>query len=169
MRGSPAPGTVAWADFDARADGVDPAESRGTPGRARGRRPLPTSCSRRARPASRRARCSPTRRASAPYASWADVVGLREGDRYLIVNPFFHSFGLKAGILACLITGATMIPHPVFDVDPVMQRASEERVSMLPGPPTVYQSILDHPRIARVRHVVAAPRGHGRGRRSRSR
>jgi acyl-CoA synthetase (AMP-forming)/AMP-acid ligase II len=36
----------------------------------------------------------------------------------------------------------------VFDVDAVMQRAAEERVSMLPGPPTVYQTILDHPRIA---------------------
>jgi acyl-CoA synthetase (AMP-forming)/AMP-acid ligase II len=37
------------------------------------------------------------------YDAWATEVGLREGDRYLIVNPFFHCFGLKAGILACLI------------------------------------------------------------------
>jgi acyl-CoA synthetase (AMP-forming)/AMP-acid ligase II len=35
----------------------------------------------------------------------------------------------------------------VFDVDAVMTRAAEEQVSMLPGPPTVYQSILDHPRL----------------------
>jgi acyl-CoA synthetase (AMP-forming)/AMP-acid ligase II len=82
------------------------------------------------------------------YSAWADVVGLREGDRYLIVNPFFHAFGLKAGILASLIKGATIVPHAVFDVDAVMQRVSEERISMLPGPPTIYQSILDHPRLA---------------------
>ncbi len=72
---------------------------------------------------------------------------MRAGDRYLVVNPFFHSFGLNAGIVACLIKGSTIIPHPVFDVDAVMTRAAQEHVSMLPGPPTVYQSILDHPRI----------------------
>jgi acyl-CoA synthetase (AMP-forming)/AMP-acid ligase II len=76
------------------------------------------------------------------------VIGLRDTDRYLVVNPFFHSFGLNAGIVASLIKGATIIPHAVFDVDSVMTRAAEERVSMLPGPPTVYQSILNHPRLA---------------------
>jgi acyl-CoA synthetase (AMP-forming)/AMP-acid ligase II len=64
-----------------------------------------------------------------------------------VVNPFFHSFGLKAGILASLIKGATIVPHAVFNVDTVMQRVAEERISMLPGPPTVYQSILDHPEV----------------------
>ncbi len=82
------------------------------------------------------------------YDAWSTVVGLRPGDRYLVVNPFFHSFGLNAGIVASLVKGATIIPHAVFDVDTVMKRAAEEHVSMLPGPPTVYQSILDHPRLA---------------------
>jgi acyl-CoA synthetase (AMP-forming)/AMP-acid ligase II len=80
------------------------------------------------------------------YDTWATVVGLRAGDRYLIVNPFFHAFGLKAGILASLVKGATIVPHAVFDVEQVMQRVAEEHISMLPGPPTIYQSILDHPR-----------------------
>ncbi|MGA8724186.1 MAG: FadD3 family acyl-CoA ligase [Acidimicrobiales bacterium] len=79
------------------------------------------------------------------FATWSEVVGLRAGDRYLIVNPFFHTFGYKAGILACLMTGATMVPEPVFDVDLLLARIAEERVSVLPGPPTVFQSILDHP------------------------
>ena len=79
------------------------------------------------------------------YRSWADVIGLRCGDRYLIVNPFFHSFGLNAGILACLMTGATMVPHPVFDVPSVMARVPAERISVLPGPPAIYQTILNHP------------------------
>jgi HIP---CoA ligase len=82
------------------------------------------------------------------YDAWSTVVGLRAGDRYLVVNPFFHSFGLNAGIVAALVKGATIIPHAVFDVDAVMKRAAEEQVSMLPGPPTIYQSILDHPRVA---------------------
>ncbi|HET6951658.1 MAG TPA: FadD3 family acyl-CoA ligase [Acidimicrobiales bacterium] len=83
------------------------------------------------------------------YTTWCDVVGLRDGDRYLIVNPFFHTFGLNAGILACLIAGATIIPHPVFDVPSVMRRVDEERVTMLPGAPAIYQTILDHPDIDR--------------------
>ncbi len=83
------------------------------------------------------------------FGDWAEVVGLREGDRYLIVNPFFHAFGLKAGILACLITGATILPHPVFDVPSVMARVDRERITMLPGPPAVYLTILDHPDLGR--------------------
>ena len=79
------------------------------------------------------------------FATWAEIVGLRKGDRYLIVNPFFHTFGYKAGILACLMTGATMVPEPVFDVDRVVERIEQERISVLPGPPTIFQSILDHP------------------------
>jgi HIP---CoA ligase len=82
------------------------------------------------------------------YTDWADVVGLRRGDRYLIVNPFFHTFGLNAGILACVLTGATIVPHAVFDVPQVMRRVDEERITMLPGPPSVYQTILDHPDLA---------------------
>jgi acyl-CoA synthetase (AMP-forming)/AMP-acid ligase II len=79
------------------------------------------------------------------FEVWSDVVGLRAGDRYLIVNPFFHSFGYKAGWLACLIRGATSLPHAVFDVPAVLERVGKERISVLPGPPTLYQSILAHP------------------------
>ena len=93
------------------------------------------------------------------FATWAEVVGLRAGDRYLIVNPFFHTFGYKAGILACLMAGATMVPEPVFDVDVVLQRVADERISVLPGPPTIFQSILDHPQARRLRPVDPAPGG----------
>jgi HIP---CoA ligase len=82
------------------------------------------------------------------YTAWSDLVGLRHGDRYLIVYPFFHTAGLKSGILACVLTGATIYPHPVFDVVSVMRRVAEERITMLPGPPTVFQSILNHPDFA---------------------
>jgi acyl-CoA synthetase (AMP-forming)/AMP-acid ligase II len=76
---------------------------------------------------------------------WSGVVGLRAGDRYLIVNPFFHGFGYKAGWLASIMRGATILPQAVFDVGAVLARVARERVSVLPGPPTLYQSILAHP------------------------
>ncbi|HVV35954.1 MAG TPA: FadD3 family acyl-CoA ligase [Acidimicrobiales bacterium] len=79
------------------------------------------------------------------FDAWASIVGLRAGDRYLIVNPFFHTFGFKAGFLACLMKGATIVPEPVFDASRVLHRIAEERISMLPGPPTLHQAILDHP------------------------
>jgi len=78
-------------------------------------------------------------------AAWADCAELTSADRYLIVNPFFHSFGYKAGILACLQTGATMIPQLVFDPGAAIRLIEKERVTVLPGAPTLYTSILDHP------------------------
>jgi HIP---CoA ligase len=82
------------------------------------------------------------------YHAWADGVGLREGDRYLLVNPMFHTFGYKAGVLACLLKGATLIPQPAFDVAEALRIMHTERVSIVPGPPTLYASILDHPQRA---------------------
>lgn len=82
------------------------------------------------------------------FESWSEVVGLRAGDRYLIVNPFFHSFGYKAGWLAALMRGATVLPQVVFDVEQVFARIPRDRVSVLPGPPTLYQSLLAHPGLA---------------------
>jgi acyl-CoA synthetase (AMP-forming)/AMP-acid ligase II len=82
------------------------------------------------------------------FLDWADVVGLRPGDRYLCVNPFFHSFGYKAGILAALMTGATLLPHAVFDAGAVLDRIARDRVTMLPGPPSLFQQILANPDLA---------------------
>ena len=82
------------------------------------------------------------------FGTWSSIVGLTAGDRYLVVNPFFHTFGYKAGILACLMAGATVVPEPVFDPSAVMARIAAERISVLPGPPTLYQTLLSDPRRA---------------------
>jgi HIP---CoA ligase len=74
--------------------------------------------------------------------TWCDTVGLTEGDRYLIVNPFFHMFGYKAGCITSLMRGATILPVPVFDVPGVLELVEREKVTVLPGPPTLYHSLL---------------------------
>ena len=89
-------------------------------------------------------------------AAWAERAELTEADRYLVVNPFFHSFGYKAGILACVLTGATIVPMAVFDVDRALALVERERVTVLPGPPTLYRSILDAP--ARAGHDLSSLR-----------
>jgi acyl-CoA synthetase (AMP-forming)/AMP-acid ligase II len=81
--------------------------------------------------------------------AWARCAELTSADRYLVINPFFHSFGYKAGILACLLTGATIVPMPVFDVERALELVERERISVLPGPPTLYRSLLDSPSRAR--------------------
>ncbi|MFB7278255.1 FadD3 family acyl-CoA ligase [Streptomyces hydrogenans] len=90
------------------------------------------------------------------YEEWAALAGLAEGDRYLVVNPFFHTFGYKAGVLACLMRGAVIVPQPVFTVDTVLANIAAERISVLPGPPTLHQSLLDHP--ARAAHDLSSLR-----------
>jgi acyl-CoA synthetase (AMP-forming)/AMP-acid ligase II len=144
LRGTVPAGCVAFADFVARGEAVDPSVAR-----ARGDAVAPddlcdilfTSGTTGA-PKGAMLMHEASIRA---YDAWSTVVGLREGDRYLIVNPFFHAFGLKAGILASLVKGATIVPHAVFDVPAVMRRVVEERISMLPGPPAIFQTILNHP------------------------
>jgi acyl-CoA synthetase (AMP-forming)/AMP-acid ligase II len=79
------------------------------------------------------------------FKVWSGSVGLREGDRYLIVNPFFHTFGYKAGWLSAFMRGVTVLPHQVFDARVILERVANERISVLPGPPTVYQTLLALP------------------------
>ena len=82
------------------------------------------------------------------FSEYVKVIGLQAGDRYLVINPFFHAFGYKAGWLTCLLAGATILPHPVFDAEAVFQRIAAERINVLPGPPTLYLSMLAHPKLA---------------------
>jgi acyl-CoA synthetase (AMP-forming)/AMP-acid ligase II len=76
------------------------------------------------------------------YIEYSGLIDLREGDRYLMINPYFHTFGLKAGLLSSFIRGATMFPMAVFDIDRVVETIAAERITVLPGPPTLYHSLL---------------------------
>ncbi|HEY1347003.1 MAG TPA: FadD3 family acyl-CoA ligase [Streptosporangiaceae bacterium] len=85
------------------------------------------------------------RQSLAVARAWAGCGRVSPADRYLVVNPFFHSFGFKAGILACLVSGAALVPQPVYDAGRAMALVEAERITVFPGPPTIYQTILDHP------------------------
>lgn len=78
-------------------------------------------------------------------AAWAECGQLTSNDRYLAINPFFHNFGYKAGILPCLQTGATLYPVLTFKPEQVLKTIAEQRITVLPGPPTIFQTLLDHP------------------------
>jgi acyl-CoA synthetase (AMP-forming)/AMP-acid ligase II len=80
------------------------------------------------------------------YTAWSDIAGLKARDRFLGVNPFFHCFGYKAGLLACVIKGATMVPVAIFDPVVTMELIEKEHINIAPGTPTLYITLLDHPR-----------------------
>jgi acyl-CoA synthetase (AMP-forming)/AMP-acid ligase II len=96
------------------------------------------------------------RQSLAGSAAWAAIGKITSDDRYLCINPFFHNFGYKAGILACLQTGATLIPQLTFDAEQALQAVAEHRITVLPGPPTIYQTLLDDP--ARSRYDLSSLR-----------
>lgn len=81
----------------------------------------------------------------ATYWAWSGRTGVTGEDRYLVINPLFHCFGYKAGVLACLLRGATMVLQPVFDVERALRAVEAERITVLPGPPTIYTELLDAP------------------------
>jgi acyl-CoA synthetase (AMP-forming)/AMP-acid ligase II len=132
-----------WDEFLARGTNLDAADARaadvrpddvsdilftsGTTGRSKG------------------VLCAHRQSLDAP-AAWAACGELTSDDRYLCINPFFHNFGYKAGILTCLQKGATLIPQLTFDPEEAMRAVQDQRITVLPGPPTIYQTLLDHPK-----------------------
>lgn len=82
-------------------------------------------------------------------AAWAHGVGLSEGDTYLLVNPLFHSFGYRAGLLACLAVRATACLMATFDPVACLETIEREQITAFPAAPTVYVTLLDHPERAR--------------------
>ncbi len=79
------------------------------------------------------------------YSHYARTLGIIEGDRYLLVNPLFHSFGAKAGVLAALSVGATLYPVPIFEPAAAAELIEAAAITVFPGPPTIYHSLLQLP------------------------
>ncbi len=123
---------VTEREIEARADSVTPDDvadilfTSGTTGRSKGA-------------------MSAHRQTIGVAAAWAGIGGVDVDDRYLVVNPFFHSFGYKIGIVVGLLTGATLYPVAVFDAEATMRLVEQHRITLLPGAPTIYQSLLTAP------------------------
>jgi len=81
------------------------------------------------------------------FSTFAEILGLSSEDRYLIINPFFHSFGYKAGWLACLLVGAEAHPMPVFDSHNLIAHIRDHQITCMPGPPTLFHALIHHPEL----------------------
>jgi acyl-CoA synthetase (AMP-forming)/AMP-acid ligase II len=81
----------------------------------------------------------------ATFRIYGNHIAMGPTDRYLVVNPFFHTFGYKAGWLTSFIAGATVYPQAVFDAATVLRRIEAERITVMPGPPTLFHSLIHAP------------------------
>jgi acyl-CoA synthetase (AMP-forming)/AMP-acid ligase II len=137
-------GTISWADFVARGEMVDEGELRtraaavepddvsdlvytsGTTGQPKG--------------------VMLTHRQTLRTVSvWSDTLGFRRGDRYLVLNPFFHVFGYKYGWVTALMVGCVAYPLAVFDPGALLELIESESINVVPGQPTIFQGLMDHP------------------------
>lgn len=80
--------------------------------------------------------------------AWATRVGIRRHDRVLVIPPFFHAFGYRSGAIVSLMRGAVLLPHQAFDAEEILRRVEREKVSVIPGPPAIFHSMLQHPRLS---------------------
>jgi long-chain acyl-CoA synthetase len=72
----------------------------------------------------------------------------REGqEKILGVLPFFHVYGMTAVMNLAIKLAATMILLPKFDRDQILKTIAKEKPTIFPGAPTMYVSLINHPRI----------------------
>lgn len=86
------------------------------------------------------------RQTVAAAASWSAVGEVSPDDRYLVISPFFHSYGYKVGLLVGLLHGCTIHPMATFDADAALNLIAAERITMVPGAPAIFLGLLESPK-----------------------
>jgi acyl-CoA synthetase (AMP-forming)/AMP-acid ligase II len=142
---APPPGVVSWEHLLARADQTSEESARARAARVQSDDVADIIFTSGTTGAPKGA-VSTHRQTIAVAAAWAERAQATDRDVYMIIAPFFHTFGYKAGWVVALLCGATIVPQLTFNIDRVLEQIERERVTMLPGPPTIFQELLAHPR-----------------------
>ena len=69
-------------------------------------------------------------------------------ERYLVVIPYFHIYAFSVCMMTGLWVGALQIIHPKYDPEQVLASIKQFRPTYFPAVPTVFVSLLNHPRVA---------------------
>jgi long-chain acyl-CoA synthetase len=74
----------------------------------------------------------------------------RPEERMLAALPFFHVFGLTVAMLVPIKMGATMILYPnPREIGPILKLITKTKPSLMPGVPTMYIAMLNHPKLGK--------------------
>jgi len=68
-------------------------------------------------------------------------------DRILGVLPLFHVFANTCVLNRTVLNGGCIVMLPRFDAGQVLAAIGRTKATALPGVPTMYQALLDHPKI----------------------
>ena len=73
-----------------------------------------------------------------------------EPDRIIAVLPFFHVFANTCTLNRTVVNGGEMVMLPRFDAAQVLAAVQRVKATSLPGVPTMFQALLDHPAIRNI-------------------
>ncbi|MDQ4086694.1 MAG: AMP-binding protein, partial [Pseudomonadota bacterium] len=90
------------------------------------------------------------RMALANYVNIGSCIDLRSTDTCVAFLPIFHTAGINLHALPTLIAGGTVLLLEGFDAEALVRLFEARRIDAFFAVPTVYQSLLDHPRLADV-------------------
>jgi len=82
------------------------------------------------------------------YWTWSGIGGLRFGDKYLVITPFSHGFGLNAGIIASALRGMCMVVLDFFEPERTMGLIRRHGINVMGGPPNLFARLMDLPEVA---------------------
>lgn len=69
------------------------------------------------------------------------------GERFMAILPFFHVFAMTSVLNLAVATGSEMILMPKFEVGEALKLIHKTRPTVLPGVPTLYNALMNHPKI----------------------
>lgn len=84
------------------------------------------------------------------YWDWSFFGGLRPGDRFMIIPPYSHGFGINGGILSCAMRGVTNLPVAVFDPASALALIEREQVTIMSGPPALFATLMNAERFEQI-------------------
>jgi len=80
--------------------------------------------------------------------AWTNPAYILGGEeRYLVVIPYFHIYAFSVCMMTGLWVGALQIIHPKYDPEQVLASIKQCRPTYFPAVPTVFVSLLNHPRV----------------------
>ena len=78
--------------------------------------------------------------------AWVGISDMTADDRYCCFGPFSHNASYKAGWIAGLMAGTTVYWPEAYDSETILNLIVDNRITVMPAPPTVWQEMLAHPK-----------------------